>query len=99
MRVSTFLEPADKLVVNSHATLILDAEQWPVFDIAASAVNYPFLLTEDEMTDLGALRLQSYLDADGQVREWAQHFVCGNPTNTLDLLKRLSLGSGLAIAL
>jgi transglutaminase-like putative cysteine protease len=89
---ATFQQPSDKLVINSFVELELDVEQWPVFDIAASAANYPFLLTEDEMVDLGALRLQGYLDADGRLREWAQGFVAENPTNTLALLKDLSAG-------
>ncbi|MEP4377432.1 MAG: transglutaminase family protein [Alphaproteobacteria bacterium] len=89
---ATFQEPSDTLVIDSFAALTLDVDQWPVFDIAASAANYPFLLTEDEMTDLGALRLQAYLDSDGSLRAWAQGFVSGNPTDTLSLLKDLSDG-------
>jgi hypothetical protein len=58
---ATFTEPADTLVIDSVAELTLDVDEWPVFDIAASASVYPFLLSEDEMTDLGALRLQAYL--------------------------------------
>lgn len=89
---ATFHEPSDTLVVNSFAKLDLDIEQWPIFDIAASAANFPFLLTEDEMVDLGALKLQSYLDSMGQLREWAQGFVLGSSTNTLALLKDLCAG-------
>lgn len=89
---ASFPTGADTLVINSRIELELVVEQWPVFDIAASAAEYPFLLTEDEMVDLGALRLQAYLDADGRLREWAQGFVRGHPTNTLALLKDLSAG-------
>lgn len=89
---ATFREPSDTLVIDSHAELTLDVEQWPVFDVAASAVNYPFLLTEDDMTDLGALRLQGYLDSYGKLREWAQSFVAGSPTDTLALLKDICAG-------
>lgn len=88
----SFQEPTDKLVIASFALLELDVEQWPVFDIAATAANYPFLLSEDEMVDLGALRLQAYLDSEGKLREWAQGFVANSPTNTLALLKDLSSG-------
>ena len=87
-----FREPSNTLVINSIAALNLDAEQWPVFDIAASAANYPFLLTDDEMLDLGGLRLQGYLDSDGKLRDWARGFVSGGQTNTLALLKDLSAG-------
>lgn len=89
---ATFKEKSDTLAIESHATLTLDVDQWPVFEIAASAAYYPFLLTEDEMTDLGALRLQGYLDSSGRLREWAQDFVAGNPTGTLALLKDISDG-------
>jgi hypothetical protein len=68
---ASFREPSDTLVINSFAKLELDVEQWPVFDIAATAADYPFLLNEDEMVDLGALRLQAYLDSGGQLQEWA----------------------------
>lgn len=89
---ATFKAPANTLVIDSFAELELDVEQWPVFDIAASAIDFPFLLSEDEMLDLGALRLQTYLDSDGRLRDWAQGFVSGTSTNTLALLKDLSAG-------
>lgn len=89
---ATFKEKSDTLAIESHATLTLDVDQWPVFEIAASAAYYPFLLTEDEMTDLGALRLQGYLDSSGRLREWAQGFVAGPSTGTLALLKDISNG-------
>ena len=66
---AVFDKRSDMLVIDSTAELTLDADPWPVFDIAASAAHYPFLLTEDEMTDLGALRLQSYLDSVGRLRK------------------------------
>lgn len=87
-----FDELADTLVIDSIADLTLNADQWPVFDIAASAAHYPFLLTEDDMTDLGALRLQSYLDSSGRLCKWTQGFVAGDPTGTLALLKDISSG-------
>ncbi len=89
---ATFNEKSDTLAIESHAVLTLDVDQWPVFDIAASAAYYPFLLTDDDMTDLGALRLQGYLDSSGRLREWAQGFVAASPTGTLALLKDISAG-------
>lgn len=89
---AVFAEPSKMLVIDSVAKVCLDADQWPVFTIAASAANYPFLLTEDEMLDLVGLRLQGYLDAFGTLREWAQKFVGSTPTDTLSLLKDLSAG-------
>lgn len=89
---ANFTEPAETLVIDSLATLTLDVEQWPVFDIAASASTYPFLLTEDEMADLGGLRLQAYLDSTGELRQWANGFVARQGTDTLSLLKDISNG-------
>lgn len=88
----TFSELAEALVIDSVADLTLDVDEWPVFEVAASASTYPFLLTEDEVADLGALRLQAYLDSSGRLREWAQGFVAGNGTDTLSLLRDISNG-------
>lgn len=52
---ASFSESSDTLSIDSFATLLLDVDRWPVFDIAASAQRSPFLLSEDDMTDLGAL--------------------------------------------
>ena len=89
---ATFQAMADTLVVDSVAELQLDATAWPVFDIAASAIFYPFRYSDDELTDLGALAIQQYPDPAGQLRDWARSFVRGNPTDTLALLKDLSAG-------
>jgi transglutaminase-like putative cysteine protease len=89
---ATFDEASDRLFIESRATLTLDVDQWPVFEIAASAAFYPFLLSDDDVTDLGALRLQGYLDSSGQLRAWAQGFVAGDQTGTLALLKDVSDG-------
>lgn len=87
---ATFAEQADTLVIDSVAELTLEVDEWPIFDIAASASSYPFLLSEDEMTDLGALRLQAYLDSAGYLRAWAQDFIACARTDTLSLLKDIS---------
>lgn len=89
---ANFTDQSDELVIDSIARLTLDADEWPVFDIAASAAAYPFLLSEEEMTDLGALRLQAYLDSTGRLHDWAQGFVAGEGTDSLALLKDISNG-------
>ena len=89
---ATFQIMADTLVIESVAKLEHNAVQWPVFDIAASAIFYPFRYSDDEWTDLGALAAQQYPDPACQLRDWAQAFVRGNPTDTLSLLKDLSNG-------
>lgn len=42
----------DHLVIESRATVDLTAPAWPVFAIAASAAQYPFVYADDEWMDL-----------------------------------------------
>jgi len=82
----------DSLVVDSATELELHASAWPIFDIAASAIVYPFRYSGGGWTDLGALTVQQYPDPDGRLAKWARAFVGGERTDTLALLKDLSLG-------
>lgn len=83
---------ASDLVIDSIAELQLNATAWPVFDIAASAIVYPFHYSGDEWIDLGALTVQQYPDPASQLKSWAQAFVRGTSTDTLSLLKGLCAG-------
>jgi len=89
---ATFQSMTNHLVIDSVAELQLDAIAWPIFDIAASAISYPFRYSDDDWTDLGALTVQQYPDPAGQLRDWARAFVRSTPTDTLALLKDLSAG-------
>lgn len=89
---ATFAATTDTLVIESITELQLDADPWPIFSIAASAIVYPFRYSDDEWADLGALTVQQYPDPDGQLRDWARAFVRGQSTDTLSLLKDLSAG-------
>jgi transglutaminase-like putative cysteine protease len=89
---ATFQTMSEHLVIDSIAELELDAVAWPVFDIAASAISYPFRYSDEDWTDLGALAAQQYTDPAGRLRAWARAFVRGTPTDTLSLLKDLSAG-------
>jgi transglutaminase-like putative cysteine protease len=88
---ASFQTMSDQLVVDSVAELQLDAAPWPVFDIAASAITYPFRYSDDEWTDLGALAGPQYADP-GQLQAWARAFIRSTPTDTLALLKDLTAG-------
>ncbi len=83
---------ADHLVIDSVAVLQLDAAPWPVFDIAASAASFPFVYSPEDWVDLGALAVPQYPDPTGRLRGWARGFVRSAPTDTLALLKDLSVG-------
>lgn len=89
---ATFQTMANSLIIDSVAELELDAVAWPVFEVAASAIFYPFRYSEDEWTDLGALTAPQYPDPTGRLREWVQAFVRSNPTDTLSLLKDVNAG-------
>ncbi len=89
---AAFRSMTDILVIDSVAELQLTAAAWPVFDIAASAIVYPFQYTAEEWTDLGALAIQQYPDPGGRLGNWAKAFVRGTSTDTLSLLKDLSAG-------
>ena len=89
---ATFQTATDTLVIESIAEIELDAVAWPVFDIAAAAIFYPFRYSDDDWIDLGALTVQQHPDPAGQLRDWAQGFVRTNPTDTLALLKDLCAG-------
>lgn len=89
---ATFAGMAESLLIDSVAEIQLHAAAWPVFDIAGSAIFYPFRYSDDEWTDLGALTTQQYPDADQRLRNWAQGFVRSNPTDTLSLLKDMCAG-------
>jgi transglutaminase-like putative cysteine protease len=82
----------DNLVIESRASVELTSPAWPVFAIAASAVEYPFLYAADEWTDLGALTVPQYCDLDGRLARWVEDFVMARPTDTLSLLKDISNG-------
>ena len=88
-----FEATTDTLVIDSHSRVKLSAAAYPVFDIAASAISFPFRYSDDEWTDLGALTVRQYPEEDG-VKAWAQEFVAGYPTDTLSLLKDINAGVG-----
>jgi transglutaminase-like putative cysteine protease len=89
---ATFQNMSTEVVIDSVAELRLEAVAWPVFDIAASAISYPFRYSDDEWTDLGAMALPQYPDGAGRLRTWARQFARSNPTDTLALLKDLNSG-------
>jgi transglutaminase-like putative cysteine protease len=94
--VASFANMASTLVIDSVGDILLNAVDWPVFDIAASAISYPFSYpfrsSDDEWTDLGALTVTQYPDPGSQLQNWARGFVRSNPTDTLSLLKDLNAG-------
>lgn len=95
---ATFAEPADRLEITSLAKVDLRSLAWPVFDIAASAINYPFQYDANEVKDLGAVRDAQFPDPSGEFLAWVKAFARGGSTDTLSLLKDISAGVSNGIA-
>jgi transglutaminase-like putative cysteine protease len=89
---ANFSYDTDFLLIDSIVSLDLHALPWPIYDVALSAIHYPFHYADDEWIDLGALTTPQYLDPSGRLRDWARGFIGGNPTDTLSLLKDLCAG-------
>lgn len=89
---ATVAAAVNELRIDSRVELELLAHPWPVFDIAAEVLCYPFRYSDDEWTDLGALATMQYADPAGRLRRWAQDFVARPGTDTLSLLKDLNAG-------
>lgn len=94
---AAFQTEADSLTIDSGGALELTSSPWPVFPIAASALNYPFRYSADERADLGALLSSQHGDAMGRLSGWAASLVRSNPTDTLALLKDLNDGVSAAV--
>ena len=89
---ATFADRTASLTIECTSELELYAVAWPVFDIAASAIRFPFRYSDDEWMDLGQLSANQYDDPQGQLARWAQGFVAGASTDTLSLLKDMNAG-------
>ncbi|MCF8480397.1 MAG: transglutaminase family protein [Rhodospirillum sp.] len=94
---ATFGAISDRLFIESDVMLELTAAAWPVFDIAASAISYPFRYDNESWTDLGALTRPGYDDPTDRLRDWARGFVLGETTDTLSLLKDVNAGVSSAL--
>jgi transglutaminase-like putative cysteine protease len=89
---ASFHGKTDALRIESNVELNLTGSPWPIFNIAATALNFPFFYSNDERADLGTLAVQQYLDPMGRLQKWARSFVRGTVPDTLELLKAISHG-------
>jgi transglutaminase-like putative cysteine protease len=89
---ATFRTMSTSLEIVSKAEVEHYAAAWPVFDIVASAISYPFRYSADDLADLGTLVVPQYVDPQGRLLHWVRGFIRSNPTDTLSLLKDLSEG-------
>lgn len=89
---ASFTGKTNALRIESHVELDLTGNPWPIFNIAATALSFPFFYSNDDRADLGALAIQQYLDPMGRLQTWARSFVRGAAPDTLELLKAISHG-------
>jgi len=89
---ASFTSKTNALRIESNVELDLTGNPWPIFNIAATALNFPFFYSNDDRADLGALAIQQYLDPMGRLQKWARSFVRGGAPDTLELLKAISHG-------
>ena len=94
----SFPSATDRLVISCSTDVELSAAEWPVFDIAAAAISFPFRYSDEDQIDLGALAVPQHADPQGRLASWARGFVLGSATDTLSLLKDLSAGVSGALA-
>jgi transglutaminase-like putative cysteine protease len=90
--IANFPAMASTLVIESLAEVELHAAMWPVFEVAASAINFPFPYGPEDWIDLGALTVPQYPDPNDRLRTWSRNFVRSAPTDTLALLKDINAG-------
>ena len=87
---ASFSSLSDALIVESRVAIQHHSEAWQRFDLADTAVSYPFSYSDDEKLDLGALLVPQYVDSSGRLLTWARGFVRSSPTGTLALLKDIN---------
>ena len=87
-----FDDATESLTIESRSRIEITAATWPVFDIALSAARYPFEYSAEDAADLGPLTAVQAPDPDRTLATWAEGFVLRPGTDTLSLLKDLSLG-------
>lgn len=89
---ASFELPTDTLIIAARSHVEKRSTQWPVFDIEASAITYPFNYDSGTGEDLGGMMRPAYPDPEGAMKAWADGFVYARPTDTLSLLKDVSAG-------
>ena len=71
---AVFQDFANTLEVIAVSEVVIDKPTWPVFDIIADAILYPFAYSRDDLTDLGELSTPQYPTDKQQVLDWALVF-------------------------
>ena len=89
---ASFDRPSDELLIQSRTEVDVTSSDWPIFPIAAHAATYPFLYSDEDWIDLGALAAPQYTDVAGRLSGWVERFVMSRPTDTLSLLKDVNNG-------
>lgn len=89
---ATFSAMSDTLVIESHVDLDLLVPPWPIFNIASSAIRYPFAYDGRDLRDLGSMMALPPPNAFGDVETWARGFIASEQTDSLALLRDINYG-------
>lgn len=84
---ASFPNLSEHLTITNRVVVYQTAAAWPILKIAPAAHSYPFNYSHEERTDLGALLVPEYEDADGRLATWAHAQALGTGTDTLSLLQ------------
>lgn len=88
---ASFPNPSERLLTIINRVIVdQTAAAWPILKIAPHAHRYPFDYSHEERTDLGALLVPEYKDANGRLAAWAHAQVLGADTDTLSLLQDMN---------
>jgi transglutaminase-like putative cysteine protease len=90
--LATFANMASTLVIDSVGDILLNAVDWPVFDIAASAHLIPLPLLRRRMDRPRCIDRRPIPRSRFTLQRRARGFVRSKPTDTLSLLKDLNAG-------
>jgi transglutaminase-like putative cysteine protease len=88
--VVAFAETTTQLDIVSTLDLERYGIDRPDFPVAEEAASYPFAYSNDDRLDLGRLREQHWRNAEDTVAGWAQQFINGDRSDTLDLLAAMN---------
>jgi transglutaminase-like putative cysteine protease len=87
-----FAAPSATLRVESRLLLERFPDPERMREIDGTARSWPFLYSNDDFADLGALRVPQSPDPEGRLAHWARSFVAGRPTDTMALLGDINAG-------
>ena len=88
--IASFESSAEVLRFESEIEIEHYGLSYPNYPVDASAREYPFSYSSEEVPDLGRTIERHYPDHQGKVNAWARRFVNGGTADSADLLARMT---------